>query len=66
MRVRAVGDGGFGRSSRVLALPAPLVAVRASQAVLWAGGDQEPEKPGGAVRVRGRLSLGAVASAVAG
>ena len=37
MRVRAVGDGGVGRSSRILARPALLVAVQASKAVLWAG-----------------------------
>ena len=45
MRVRAVGDGGIGRLSRVLARPAPLVAVQASQAALWAEGVQEPERP---------------------
>ena len=66
MRVRAVGDGGFGAPELILGREASLAAVRASEVVLWAGGGQEPEQPGGAGRVRCTFILGAVAASPAG
>ena len=66
MNGRAVGDGGFRVLELILGREAPLAAVKALTAVLWAGGVQKPEQPGGAGRVRCTFILGAVAGNPAG